>query len=55
MKRYLHIICILLALPVSLLSQGEIDDQVSALFRNESSFAGFLYSNGFGANYRYGF
>lgn len=55
MNRYLHIMGILLALPLSLLGQGEIDDQRRALFRDESSFAGFLHSNGFGANYRYGY
>lgn len=36
-------------------AQGEIDDQRRALFRNESTFAGFLNSNGWGINYRYGF
>lgn len=36
-------------------AQGEIDDQVRMLFRNESSYAISLNSNGFGLNYRYGF
>jgi len=40
---------------LTLKGQGEIDDQRSALFRNESTFAGFLNSNGWSANYRYGF
>ena len=39
---------------VSLLSQGEIDTQKKALFRNESTFSVSLNSNGFGVNYRYG-
>lgn len=34
---------------------GVIDNQTRALFRDESSFGAFLYSNGFGFNYRYGF
>lgn len=44
---------ILASLP--LLAQGEIDDQIRVMFRDESSYGGFLYSNGFGINYRYGF
>ena len=40
-------------LPLS--AQGEIDDQIHVMFRDESSFGGFLNSNGFGINYRYGF
>jgi hypothetical protein len=35
-------------------AQGEIDSQTKILFRNESSFAVSLHSNGFGMNYRYG-
>ena len=38
-----------------LLGQGEIDDQTHVLFSDESTFGAFLYSNGFGMNYRYGF
>lgn len=38
-----------------MLAQGEIDEQKRVLFRDESSFAGTLNSNGFGLNYRYGF
>ncbi len=37
------------------MAQGEIDEQRRVMFRDESTFAGFLNSNGFGANYRYGF
>jgi hypothetical protein len=39
----------------SLFAQGEIDDQTHVLFRDETTFAVFLNSNGFGINYRYGF
>jgi hypothetical protein len=38
-----------------LVGQGEIDEQRHALFRDESTFAGFLHSNGWGINYRHGF
>lgn len=44
-----------LSASISLLAQGEIDEQKRVMFRDESSFAGFLNSNGFGINYRYGF
>ena len=44
-----------LLLTFSLKGQGEIDDQVSVLFRDESTFGAFLSSSGFGLNYRYGF
>ena len=48
---------ILLALFCSggLLAQGEIDEQMRVMLRDESSFSLFLNSNGFGANYRRGF
>lgn len=39
----------------SLLAQGEIDEQMRVMLRDERTFAGFLNSNGYGANYRYGF
>ncbi|MEA3460633.1 MAG: hypothetical protein U9R49_02060 [Bacteroidota bacterium] len=39
----------------SLLAQGEIDEQKRVMLRDERTFAGFLYSNGYGANYRYGY
>lgn len=39
---------------VTVRAQGEIDTQTRILFRNESSFAASLHSNGFGLNYRYG-
>ena len=55
MKKLL-ILCIILGSAIlPLLGQGEIDDQKRVMFRDESSFGGFLNSNGFGINYRYGF
>ena len=39
----------------SLLAQGEIDEQLRVMLRDERTFAGFLNSNGYGANYRYGY
>lgn len=38
-----------------LLAQGEIDEQKRVMLRDERTFAGFLNSNGWGANYRYGY
>ena len=38
-----------------MMGQGEIDEQRHTLFRDESTFAAFLNSNGFGLNYRHGF
>jgi len=48
---------ILFALLVSgaLKAQGEIDEQMRVMLRDESSFAVFLNTNGFGANYRHGY
>ncbi|MDF1575778.1 MAG: hypothetical protein P1P86_11380 [Bacteroidales bacterium] len=39
----------------SLWAQGEIDEQMRVMLRDESTFAAYLNSNGFGVNYRYGF
>ncbi|RLD92366.1 MAG: hypothetical protein DRJ29_10135 [Bacteroidetes bacterium] len=39
----------------SLLAQGELDEQRRVMLRDERTFAGFLNSNGWGANYRYGY
>ncbi|NBC83886.1 MAG: hypothetical protein GVY19_10975 [Bacteroidetes bacterium] len=50
-KRY--ILLLLAGLPVILYGQGEIDDQETILFKDESTVAIHLNSNGFGANYRY--
>ena len=55
MRKYFIPILIICSAPLSLMGQGEIDKQVHALFRNESTFGAFLTSNGFGINYRYGF
>ena len=38
-----------------LFAQGEIDEQLRVMLRDESSYGIFLNSNGFGANYRHGY
>lgn len=54
--RRTYILILILALSAgSLFAQGEIDEQKRVMLRDESSYGGFLNSNGFGANYRYGF
>ena len=55
MRRLPFLILFLVLSSGSLFAQGEIDEQMRVMFRDESSFAGFLHSNGFGLNYRYGF
>jgi len=55
MRRLLLVICTVFFVSPALMGQGEIDDQVRVMFRDESSYGGFLNSNGFGVNYRYGF
>lgn len=55
MRKYLILILITWSISISLMGQGEIDEQKRVMFRNESSYGGFLNSNGFGVNYRYGF
>jgi hypothetical protein len=55
MRKILISIMLSVSSLVQVLGQGEIDDQVRALFRDESTFGIFLNSNGFGINYRYGF
>lgn len=55
MRRYLFSALLFTACMLSVYSQGEIDEQKRVLFRDESTFGGFLTSNGFGVNYRYGF
>jgi hypothetical protein len=55
MKR-VYILFLLFALSVTpLLSQGEIDNQMRVMLRDERTFGGFLNSNGWGLNYRYGY
>jgi len=39
----------------SLLAQGEIDQQLRVMLRDERTYGGFLNSNGWGVNYRYGY
>ena len=54
--RRAFILILLFALSAgSILAQGEIDEQKRVMLRDESTFAAFLNSNGFGLNYRYGF
>ncbi len=55
MKRAFILILVFVLSAGSLLAQGEIDEQKRVMLRDESSFSGSLNSNGFGANYRYGF
>ncbi len=55
MRKYIFILLIYSSFTLSVKGQGEIDDQTSALFKNERTFAGFLNSNGWSANYRYGY
>ncbi len=49
----LAVLCWMVSIPVW--AQGEIDEQARLLFRDESTVAGYLNTNGFGVNYRYGF
>ncbi len=55
MRKYLVFILVSCSFSLSLLSQGEIDEQRHTLFRDESTYGAFLNSNGFGINYRHGF
>lgn len=55
MRKNLRFLLICCLYPATLVGQGEIDEQRHVLFRNESTMAGFLNSNGWSANYRYGF
>lgn len=55
MRRNFILILVILLPAAALFAQGEIDEQKRAMLRDESTFAMFLNSNGFGANYRYGF
>ncbi len=49
----IRVIIVLLYFPIALFSQGEIDEQQRIIFRDESTFAGYLSTNGFGIGYRY--
>lgn len=55
MKRICIFIFLFVLTAGSLLAQGEIDEQKRVMLRDERTFAGFLNSNGYGANYRYGY
>lgn len=55
MRKYLILIIFSCSFSLHLMAQGEIDEQTHVLFRDESTFAAFLNSNGFGLNYRKGF
>ena len=55
MRKYLILIVIALSSASSLFAQGELDEQKRVMLRDERTFGGFLNSNGFGANYRYGY
>lgn len=54
MNKLLAISLILLALPLILLSQGDIDEQQRIFYRNERTVALLLNTNGFGVSYREG-
>lgn len=55
MRRWIPVILLFWVISVPAISQGEINEQARVLFRDESSYAGYLNTNGFGINYRYGF
>ena len=55
MRHALLLIFILVLSAGSLLAQGEIDNQLRVMLRDERTYAGFLNSNGWGLNYRYGY
>lgn len=55
MRKAFVIILILMFPAASLLAQGEIDDQLRVMLRDERTFGGSLNSNGWGLNYRYGY
>jgi len=55
MRKFSLIILLGLITSSGLFAQGEIDEQMGVMLRDESSFGVFLNSNGFGANYRRGF
>lgn len=55
MRKVSVLILIFLLSAASLLAQGEIDEQKRVMLRDERTFGGFLNSNGWGINYRYGY
>jgi len=55
MRKLLILAAIILSSSNFLMAQGEIDEQLRVMLRDERTFGLFLNSNGFGANYRYGY
>lgn len=55
MRKVSVLILIFLLSAASLFAQGEIDEQKRVMLRDERTFGGFLNSNGWGINYRYGY
>ena len=55
MRKTSLIILLALLSSGSLLAQGEIDEQLRVMLRDESSFGVFLNTNGFSATYRHGY
>jgi hypothetical protein len=55
MRQYFILGIIALLSTGSLMAQGEIDEQKRVMLRDERTFGIFLNSNGYGANYRYGY
>lgn len=55
MRKAFVLILILMFPAASLLAQGEIDEQMRVMLRDERTFGGSLNSNGWGLNYRYGY
>jgi hypothetical protein len=55
MRRAYIVILLMLLSVAPMLAQGEIDNQMRVMLRDERSFGGSLNSNGWGLNYRYGY
>lgn len=55
MRRAYIVILLMLLSVAPMLAQGDIDEQMRVMLRDERSFGGFLNSNGWGLNYRYGY
>ncbi len=53
-RAYLFILLVVLS-AAPLIAQGEIDEQMRVMLRDERTFGAFLNSNGWGLNYRYGY
>jgi hypothetical protein len=55
MNRAILLLLVFLLSAGTLFAQGELDEQKRVMLRDERTFSGSLNSNGFGANYRYGY